>query len=150
MGLLSLGAGVAIGYVIGTKNGKEKLDSTVESAKKTAEEKWNDPKVQELVTKASDTATKVAHDVAEGTKKAAAYASETVKQGAEKAEAAAEAAEETVSDAADAAEETVAEAAEEYTAPQTKTLPNGDVVSDPSQSTERKGTDWANEGGAKP
>ncbi|WP_022873843.1 hypothetical protein [Nesterenkonia alba] len=157
MGLISLGVGIGIGYVIGTKTGREKFDRAIESARTTAEETWNRPDVQDFVHKASDTASQVAHDVAESSRTAAAYASEAVKKAAEqaaeaaaKAEDAAETAEEKVAEATEAAEEKVEEAAEEYRPPQTKTTYNGDVVSDPGQSTERKGTDWANEGGAKP
>lgn len=146
MGLVSLGAGVAIGYFLGTKTGKEKLDAGIDRAKQTAQQTWEREDVQDLVAKASDTATKVSHDVAESAKKAASVASDSLKKAAEKADDA----EEKVADVVDEAEETVAEKAEEFRAPQTKTTYNGDVISDPGQSTERKGTDWANEGGAKP
>ncbi|WP_150460992.1 hypothetical protein [Nesterenkonia ebinurensis] len=146
MGLLSLGAGVAIGYVIGTKTGKEKFDRGIESVKTKAQETWEREDVQDFVAKTSDTATKVSHDMAESTKKAATAASDLLKKAAEKADEA----EEKVSDVVDEAEDIVQEKAEEFKSPQTKTTYNGDVISDPGQSTERKGTDWANEGGAKP
>lgn len=144
MGLLSLGAGVAIGYVIGTKTGKDKLDSGIGNVKKTAQETWEREDVQDFVHKATDTATKVTHDVAENAKKTAAAASEALKKAADKADEATG----KVDDIVDEAEEFVEEKAEEFASPKTKTTYNGDVVSDPSQSTERKGTDWANEGGA--
>lgn len=145
MGLLSLGAGVAIGYVIGTKTGRDKLDTGLSTVKKNAEETWNRPDVQDFVHRASDTATKVAHEAAGGAKKAAAAASEAVKKAAEKTEEA----EVAVSEIVDEAEEKVEEAAEEFTGPETHSTYRGDFVSDPAQSTERKGSDWANEGGAK-
>lgn len=161
MGLLSLGVGIAIGYGIAVKPGKEKLDAGISKVRGTAQETWEREDVQDFVHKTSDTATKVSQDVSESARKAAAVASDAIKKGtekatdaaaeaAEKAESAADAAEEKVSETAQAAEEKVKETAEEFKAPTTKTLPNGDVVSDPSQTTEREGHDWANEGGAKP
>lgn len=146
MGLLTLGAGVAIGYFIGTKTGKEKLDAGIENVKKTAQDTWEREDVQGFVAKTSDTASRVSHDVTESAKKAAATASDLMKKAAEKADEA----EEKVSEVVDEAEDFVQQKAEEFKAPQTETTYNGDVVSDPAQSTERKGTDWANEGGAKP
>lgn len=77
MGLISLGAGVAIGYMLGTDKGRENLGKLRQSA----EEKWNDPKVQDTVRKAEETANNVAHDVASRTKEAAAAASDIFKQG---------------------------------------------------------------------
>lgn len=76
MGLISLGAGVAIGYVIGTKNGKAKLEKGIESVKRTADETWNDPKVQDFVHKASDSAAKVAHEATTGAKRTASAAAD--------------------------------------------------------------------------
>lgn len=146
MGLVSLGAGVAIGYLIGTKTGKEKVDAGFENIKRTAQETWEREDVQDFVSKATDTATKVSHDVAEGFKKGASVASEAVKKASEKAEEA----EEAVAEVIDEAEDVVAEKAEEFNSPETARTGTGDVQSDPAQSTERKGTDWANEGGAKP
>ncbi len=137
MGLISLGAGVAIGYVLGSKNGKEKLDRRLDSVKKSAEETWQDPKVQDFVHKASETATRVAHDVTESAKKAAAFASETVNKGSE-----------TVADTAEAAEVKVEEAAEEYTT--AKTTGHSDGHSGSTANSEGRDTDdWTNEGGAK-
>lgn len=146
MGLISLGAGVAIGYVIGTKNGKEKAEAGFESLKRSAQETWEREDVQDFVSKATDTATKVSHDVAEGAKKAAHVATEAVKKASEKAAEA----EDAVADVIDEAEDMVSERAEEFKSPETASTGTGDVQSDPAQSTERKGTDWANEGGAKP
>lgn len=137
MGLLSLGAGIAIGYVIGTKSGREGFERGVESVKSTASEKWHDPKVQDAVRRAEETANTVAHDVADRAKKAATAASEAIRSGVAEAE-------ETVEDAA----ETVKETTEQHRPPETKTTYNGDVVSDPGLTTERKGTDWSDEGGA--
>ncbi|WP_120003529.1 YtxH domain-containing protein [Nesterenkonia muleiensis] len=129
MGLVSLGAGVAIGYLIGTKTGRDKVDARIENVKRTAQETWEREDVQDFVSKATDTATKVSHDVAEGAKKAAAAASDAVKKASEKAEEA----EEAVADVVDEAEDIVEEKAGEFT------------------STDHKGTDdWTNEGGAKP
>ena len=128
MGLFSLGAGIAIGYVIGTKTGREKANDGLNSAIRSAEDTWNRPEVQDFVSKTSETTTQLRHDFAEGAKKAAAAASDAVKK----------------------AEGMVEEVAEEFKAPETKTTYRGDSISDPGQSTERKGTDWANEGGFKP
>lgn len=128
MGLLSLGAGIAIGYVIGTKTGRDSFNDGLNNAIRSAEDTWNRPEVQDFVAKTTETTTHLRHDLAEGAKKAAAAASEAVKK----------------------AETLVEEVAEEFKPPETKTTYNGDVISDPGQSTERKGTDWANEGGFKP
>ncbi|MVT26308.1 hypothetical protein [Nesterenkonia alkaliphila] len=117
MGLLSLGAGVAIGYVIGTKTGREKAEAGLENMKKTAQQTWDREDVQEFVSKASDTATKVSHDVAEGAKRAAAVASDALKKAAEKADEA----EEKVADVVDEAEDIVEEKAEESEGSETKT-----------------------------
>lgn len=141
MGLLSLGAGIAIGYVIGTKTGREGFERGVESVKSTASETWHDPKVQDAVRRAEETANTVAHDVADRAKKAAAAASEAIRSGVAEAE-------ETVEDAADAVKETADEAREKSSSPETKATYNGDVLSDPGLTTERKGTDWSDEGGA--
>ncbi|GAB3848422.1 hypothetical protein [Nesterenkonia populi] len=146
MGLISLGAGIAIGYAIGTSKGREKVETTFDSAKKKAGETWNRPDVQDFVSKTSERAEELAHEVADQSRRAAAYASDAVKKAAEQADAAADKAEDII----DEAEETVQQAAAEYKSPETKTTYNGDVISDPGQTTERKGTDWANEGGSKP
>ncbi|GGE60517.1 hypothetical protein GCM10011401_04250 [Nesterenkonia cremea] len=108
MGLLSLGAGVAIGYVIGTKSGQKSFDSF----KRTAEEKWNDPKVQDAVRKAEETANSVAHDVAGRAKEAVTAASGAIKDGLSEATDAAADAEQKVDEAAAKAEDTVEEAEE--------------------------------------
>ena len=112
MGLLSLGAGVAIGYVIGTKSGQKSFDSF----KRTAEEKWNDPKVQDAVRKAEETANNVAHDVAGRAKEAVTAASGAIKEGLSEATDVAAEAEEKIDDAAVRAEETVDEAEEKVDA----------------------------------
>lgn len=106
MGLLSLGAGVAIGYVIGTKSGRESVDSF----KKSAGEKWNDPKVQDAVRRAEETANNVAHDVAGRTKQAAVAASEAIRKGLTEATDAAAEAEAKVDEAAEKVQETADEA----------------------------------------
>ncbi len=106
MGLLSLGAGVAIGYVIGTKSGRESFDSF----KKSAGEKWNDPKVQDAVRKAEETANNVAHDVAGRAKEAVTAASGAIKDGLSEATDVAAEAEAKVDEAAQKAEEKVEEA----------------------------------------
>lgn len=111
MGLLSLGAGVAIGYVIGSKRGRAQLDEQLENVKKTAEETWHRPDVQDFIHKASDAANRVSHDVADTAKRAAEMASDAVKKAAEKAEQA----EAAVADVVDEAEETVERAAQRAT-----------------------------------
>lgn len=146
MGLVSLGAGIAIGYLIGTKSGKAKVDASFDNVRRTAQETWEREDVQDFVSKATDTATKVSHDVADGARRAASAASEAVRKAAEMVDEA----EDAVDDVVDEAEDLVSEKAEEFRAPETASAPRGDVQSDPAQSTERKGTDWANEGGAKP
>lgn len=128
MGLLSLGAGVAIGYVIGTKSGREKVDAGFDNVKKSAEDTWNRPDVQEFVEKTTESTYQLRQDIAAGARKVVAVASDAVKK----------------------AEHKVNEATEEFTAPETETSFDGDVVSDPAQSTESSGADWSNEGGSDP
>lgn len=128
MGLLSLGAGVAIGYVIGTTTGREKFDAGFDNVRRSAEETWNRPDVQEFVEKTSESTYQLRQDLADGAKKAVAVASDAVKK----------------------AEHRVNEGAEEFSSPETRTTYDGDVVSDPAQSTESSGADWSNEGGSEP
>jgi hypothetical protein len=103
MGLLSLGAGVAIGYLIGTKTGKNRVDEGAHHAKKSAQEIWEREEVQDFVSMASDTATRVTHEVAESAKKAAKSASEALRKAADKADEA----QEMMADVVDEAEDTV-------------------------------------------
>lgn len=112
MGLLSLGAGVAIGYVIGTKTTRADVERGLEKVRRTAEDTWNDPKVQDFVKKTEQTANEVAHEVAERSKAAAAAASEAMKNRAEEAEETVASTAETVKETADDAAERVADAAD--------------------------------------
>lgn len=129
MGLLSLGAGVAIGYLIGTNTGKDRVDVSIENAKKSAQDTWEREEVQDFVSMASDTATKVTHEVAESAKKAAKSASEVLRKAADKADEA----QEMMSDVVDEAEDIVEAKAQEFT---------------DKQSGERASSRWMNEGGA--
>lgn len=114
MGLLSLGAGVAIGYLIGTKTGKNRVDAGTEHAKKSAQQIWEREEVQDFVSMASDTATRVTHEVAESAKKAAKSASDTLRKAADKADEA----QEMMADVVDEAEDTVESKAQEVTGDQ--------------------------------
>lgn len=147
MGLFSLGVGVAVGYVLGSKNGGESL----EKARRTASETWNDPTVQEQVNRASDVAARTAHDVAAGARKAADAAAEAVRTSADRVREAADA---DLADAAPAADPDSAGSGGEDpgdpdSSPTTVRADDetDDVVSDPGLSTEETGTDWADEGG---
>ncbi|GAA4827949.1 hypothetical protein [Garicola koreensis] len=128
MGLLSLGTGVAIGYVIGTKTGRKTFDASFDNVRKNAEETWNRPDVQEFVEKTTESTYQLRQDLADGAKRAVAVASDAVKR----------------------AEQKVNEATDEFVSPETETTYDGDVVSDPAQSTESSGADWSNEGGSDP
>lgn len=75
MRLFTLGAGVAIGYIIGSKRGKAELERSLNTVKKNAAETWKDPKVQETVSKAGDTAKQYVSTVADSVKKRADEAS---------------------------------------------------------------------------
>lgn len=110
MGLLSLGAGVAIGYLIGTKKGQDRVDVGIENAKKSAQEAWEREEVQDFVSMASDTATRVSHEVAEGAKKAAKSASGALRKAADKADEA----QEMMTDIVDEAEDIVEAKAQEF------------------------------------
>lgn len=127
MGLLSLGAGVAIGYVIGSKTGREKVDAGFDNVRKSAEDTWKRPDVQEFVEKTSESTYQLRQDLADGARKAVAVASDAVRR----------------------AEHRVNEATEEYTSSEGRSTYEGDVVSDPAQSTEAEGADWSNEGGSE-
>lgn len=112
MGLLSLGAGVAIGYLIGTKTGKDRVDLGIENAKKSAQDTWEREEVQDFVSMASDRATRVTHEVAEGAKRAAKSASEVLRKAADKADEA----QGMMSDVVDEAEDVVEAKAQEFSA----------------------------------
>lgn len=85
MGMISLGAGIAIGYVIGTKTGQNTFERGVQSVRSTASETWHDPKVQDAVRRAEETTNNVAHDVTDRAKKAATAFGEAVRSGASQA-----------------------------------------------------------------
>lgn len=149
MGLFSLGVGVAVGYVLGSKNGGEGL----EKARRTASGTWNDPKVQEQVNRASDVAARTAQDVAAGARKAADAATEAVRTSAERVR---EAADEDLADASpasgsdpDSAGSGGEDPGDPDSSPTTVSADGetDDVVSDPGLSTEDGGSDWADEGG---
>src|SRR5699024_5709553 len=126
MGLLSLGAGVAIGYVIGTNTGRKTFDASFDTMRKSAEETWNRPDVHEVVEKTTESTYQLRQELADGAKRAVAVASDAVKR----------------------VEQKVNEATDEFVSPETETTYDGDVVSDPAQSTESSGADWSNEGGS--
>jgi len=73
-GKILLVTGLAIGYVLGTRAGREKY----EDIKATAAKLWNDPRVQKNVHQAEDfvkdKAPEVAHAAADGAKKVASKA----------------------------------------------------------------------------
>lgn len=155
MGLFSLGVGVAVGYVLGSKNGGESL----EKARRTASETWNDPTVQEQVNRASDVAARTAQDVAAGARKAADAAAEAVRTSADRVREAADA---DLADASPAAgsgapatdPESAGSGGEDPGDPDSSPTTtaagaegSGDVVSDPGLATEETGSDWADEGG---
>lgn len=71
MKLFTLGTGIAIGYLIGSKRGRAEFERTLSTVRKNAAEKWKDPKVQEQVSKAEDTAKKYASEAAGSVKKRA-------------------------------------------------------------------------------
>lgn len=124
MGLISLGAGVALGYFLGTQTGREKIDAGYDAVKKKTEEFWEREDVQDFATKAGDTATRVTNDVAEGAKAAATAASDALKNTSE-----------TTSSTATSADEPAA--AE-------------DIIDEPeeAEATAQATANWKNEGGA--
>lgn len=154
MGLFSLGVGVAVGYVLGSKNGGESL----EKARRTASETWNDPTVQEQVNRASDVAARTAQDVAAGARKAADAAAEAVRTSADRVREAADADLADASPAAgsgapatdpDSAGSGGEDPGDPDSSPTTVRADDetDDVVSDPGLATEETGSDWADEGG---
>jgi hypothetical protein len=74
-GKILLLVGVGVGYVLGTRAGREKY----EEMKRTAQKLWNDPRVQRQVNQAEDFVKDKAPDVAEfladGAKKVVAQVS---------------------------------------------------------------------------
>ena len=74
-GKILLLVGVGIGYVLGTRAGREKYDEM----KKAAQKLWNDPRVQRQVNQAEDfvkdKAPEVAEFLADGAKKVVAQVS---------------------------------------------------------------------------
>ncbi len=76
MGLVSFGAGVALGYVLGHRNSA----ADVERARQVAAQAWQDPKVQETVQRVESTANAVANEFAQKSQEVLASAAEAVKQ----------------------------------------------------------------------
>jgi len=60
-GKILLAVGLGVGYVLGTRAGREKYDELVERAQKV----WNDPRVQKQASNVSDFVKDKAPDVAE-------------------------------------------------------------------------------------
>ncbi|MCY1159590.1 MAG: YtxH protein [Citricoccus sp.] len=59
--LITLGVGAAIGYLLGSREGRQNLDKFAKNAQKL----WNDPKTQEQVHKAASTVKEKAPGVAD-------------------------------------------------------------------------------------
>lgn len=98
MRLFTLGAGVAIGYIMGSKRGQAQFERTLETVKQNAAEAWKDPKVQDTVSKAGETAKKYASTAADSVKK---QANEVTENAADTAKSVAAKAEDTVKKSSD-------------------------------------------------
>jgi ElaB/YqjD/DUF883 family membrane-anchored ribosome-binding protein len=157
--LITLGVGAAIGYLLGSREGRQNLDKFAKNAQKL----WNDPKTQEQVHKAASTVKDKAPGVADKAAGLADKAADSIRDRApglaDKASAAAHAAADKASSAtqglADKAGTTSQESAsgrhasaagtsydtefKESDGPHQTAKDGGDVVSDPSQSLESEG-----------
>jgi NADH dehydrogenase/NADH:ubiquinone oxidoreductase subunit G len=149
--LITLGIGAAIGYLLGSREGRQNLDKFAKNAQKF----WKDPKTQEQVHKAADAVKHQAPVVADKATGLADKATDALKDRAPdlaaKANAAAHTAAEKGSSAAQHLADSASAAAEKSTGttptpgpttasgPTTTATPTGDVLSDPSQSLETEG-----------
>lgn len=150
--LITLGIGAALGYLLGSREGRQNLDRFA----KNAQNLWNDPKTQEQVHKATATVKQQAPVVAEKAAEYADKATEAVKKSApnlaeqaDKVNAAAHTAAEKGSAAAQGLADQATRAAEKSTGrragvadadgPVTVPTSHGDVQSDPSQPLDTEG-----------
>ena len=76
MGLVSFGAGIALGYVLGQRSSA----ADVERARQVAAQTWQDPKIQETVRRVESTANAVANEFTQKSREVLASAAEAVKQ----------------------------------------------------------------------
>ena len=124
--LITLGIGAALGYLLGSREGRRNLDRFAQNAQSF----WNDPKTQEQVQRATNTVKEQAPVVADKAAGLAGRATDAVKDvrsGGKHADSPA---------AADSADSDVDNTA---SGTDTVTTPSGDVVSDPSASLEAEG-----------
>lgn len=152
--LITLGIGAALGYLLGSREGRKNLDKFA----KNAQGFWNDPKTQEQVQRATSAVKEQAPAVAEKAAGLADKATEAVKEKApnladkaDKANAAAHTATEKGANATQGLADKASEAAEKSTGKHTSgdqdasagsatvNTSKGDVLSDPSQSLETEG-----------
>jgi hypothetical protein len=154
--LITLGIGAALGYLLGSREGRKNLDKFA----KNAQSFWNDPKTQDQVQKATQKATTAVKDqapvVADKAAGLADKATDALKDKAPGLSEKANSAAHTMTDKGSAAAQDLADkassAAEKSAgkhasgdksvngAPDAPaTGPNGDVLSDPSQSLETEG-----------
>lgn len=127
MGLVSLGAGIAIGYMIGTRSGRDKFNDGLNAAIRTAEDTWHRDDVQDFVAKATDSTSQLRQDFADGAKRAAAAASGAARQ----------------------AEQMVDAAAEGFAASQREPAYDGSVVTDPDDSAQPPENGSTDAGGSR-
>ncbi len=147
MGLVSFGAGVALGYVLGNRNST----ADMERARRAAAQTWQDPKVQETVRRAENAANALANELAHKSQDVLSAAAEAVKQAIAESTGASH----QESSAAGAGTASSGSPAEGTPSPRTRSqdpitaaTPAGDVLSDPALSTEDAGADWTDEGGS--
>ncbi|GAA4758312.1 YtxH domain-containing protein [Citricoccus nitrophenolicus] len=152
--LITLGIGAALGYLLGSREGRKNLDKFA----KNAQGFWNDPKTQEQVQRATSTVKQQAPVVAEKAAGLADKATDAVKEKApnlsekaDRANAAAHTATQKGSDATQGLADKASSAADKSTGKHATDgsnassgntnvkAPTGDVVSDPSQSLETEG-----------
>ena len=156
--LITLGIGAALGYLLGSREGRKNLDKFA----KNAQSFWNDPKTQDQVQKATQKATTAVKDqapvVADKAAGLADKATDALKdkapnlaEKADKANAAAHSATEKGANAAQGLADKASDAAEKSTGKHatgdadassgqgTAKTSNGDSLSDPSQSLESEG-----------
>lgn len=151
--LITLGIGAALGYLLGSREGRQNLDKFA----KNAQSFWNDPKTQDQVQRATATVKEQAPGVADRAAGLADKATEAVKdkapnlaEKADKANAAVHSATRKGADTTQGLADKASSAAEKSTGKHadgsdtssgnaTTKSSSGDVLSDPSQSLETEG-----------
>lgn len=132
--MLTFGAGIAVGYYLGNREGREQARDAAQQAKESVQQFWTDPKTQEQVHDAASTVTEAVKEkspkLGDVTEKAADLIDKSTGYEAE---------------AENPSNSPNADPANDKTGHVTVET-NGDVISDPSETLEEEGGTTATRG----